>query len=253
MTVPECPLGQSIPNRSSMQSTPSNLDESELEKFEALSQRWWDEDGAFKALHDINPLRLDFIEERAGLAGTKVLDIGCGGGILSEGLAHRGAQVKAIDLGEASLAAARTHADKQGLQIEYQAISAEELASLEPASFDVVTCLEMLEHVPDPSLIVDASAQLLKPRGDAFFSTINRNFKSLLYMIVMGEYVLQMLPKGTHEYEKLIRPGELDRWVRSSRMDMQEVKGISYNPLNKIYRLSGDLSTNYLAHAKKPA
>ena len=236
-----------------MLSTSSNLDESELAKFEALAQRWWDKDGAFKALHDINPLRLNFIEERAGLDGRKVLDIGCGGGILSEGLARRGAEVKAIDLGEASLAAARTHAGEQGLEIEYQAISAEELATLEPASFDVVTCLEMLEHVPDPSSIVEASARLVKPGGDVFFSTINRNIKSLLSMIVAGEYILQMLPKGTHEYEKLIRPGELDRWIRRSKMHMQEVRGMSYNLLNKTYRLSGDLSANYLVHATKPS
>ena len=236
-----------------MLSTSSNLDESELAKFEALAQRWWDKDGAFKALHDINPLRLNFIEERAGLDGRKVLDIGCGGGILSEGLARRGAEVKAIDLGEASLAAARTHAGEQGLEIEYQAIPAEELATLEPASFDVVTCLEMLEHVPDPSSIVEASARLVKPGGDVFFSTINRNIKSLLSMIVAGEYILQMLPKGTHEYEKLIRPGELDRWIRHSKMHMQEVRGMSYNLLNKTYRLSGDLSANYLVHATKPS
>ena len=236
-----------------MLSTSSNLDESELAKFEALAQRWWDKDGAFKALHDINPLRLNFIEERAGLDGRKVLDIGCGGGILSEGLARRGAEVKAIDLSEASLAAARTHAGEQGLEIEYQAIPAEELATLEPASFDVVTCLEMLEHVPDPSSIVEASARLVKPGGDVFFSTINRNIKSLLSMIVAGEYILQMLPKGTHEYEKLIRPGELDRWIRHSKMHMQEVRGMSYNLLNKTYRLSGDLSANYLVHATKPS
>ena len=233
--------------------TSSNLDESELAKFEALAQRWWDKDGAFKALHDINPLRLDFIEERARLDDRKVLDIGCGGGILSEGLARRGAEVKAIDLGEASLAAARTHAGEQGLEIEYQAIPAEELATLEPASFDVVTCLEMLEHVPDPSSIVEASARLVKPGGDVFFSTINRNIKSLLSMIVAGEYILQMLPKGTHEYEKLIRPGELDRWIRHSKMHMQEVRGMSYNLLSKTYRLSGDLSANYLVHATKPS
>ncbi|MCY3804160.1 MAG: bifunctional 2-polyprenyl-6-hydroxyphenol methylase/3-demethylubiquinol 3-O-methyltransferase UbiG [Gammaproteobacteria bacterium] len=232
-----------------MLSTPSNLDESELAKFEALAQRWWDRDGAFKALHDINPLRLDFIEDRAELTGKKVLDIGCGGGILAEGLARRGAEVKAIDLGEASLAVARAHADEQGLEIEYQSIAAEALAEQEPASFDVVACLEMLEHVPDPSSIVEASAQLVKPGGDVFFSTINRNLRALLVMIVGGEYVMQMVPRGTHEYEKLIRPGELDRWIRRAGMYAQEIRGMSYNLLNKTYRLSDDLGTNYLVHA----
>ena len=236
-----------------MLSTPSNLDESELAKFEALAQRWWDRDGAFKALHDINPLRLDFIEDRAELAGKKVLDIGCGGGILAEGLARRGAEVRAIDLGEASLAVARAHASEQGLEIEYQSIAAEALAEQEPASFDVVTCLEMLEHVPDPSSIVGASAQLVTPGGNVFFSTINRNLRALMVMIVGGEYLMEMVPKGTHEYEKLIRPGELDRWIRHAGMHAQEIRGMSYNLLNKTYRLSDDLGTNYLVHACRPA
>ena len=236
-----------------MLSTPSNLDESELAKFEALAERWWDKDGAFKALHDINPLRLDFIEDRAALAGKKVLDIGCGGGILAEGLARRGAEVTAIDLGEASLTVARAHADEQGLEIEYQSIAAEALTEQAPASFDVVTCLEMLEHVPDPSSIVEASAQLVRPGGDVFFSTINRNLRALLVMIVGGEYLMEMVPKGTHEYEKLIRPSELERWVRQSGMHAQEIWGMSYNLLNKTYRLSHDLGTNYLVHASRPA
>lgn len=235
-----------------MLSTPSNLDESELAKFEALAERWWDRDGAFKALHDINPLRLDFIEDRAALAGKKVLDIGCGGGILAEGLARRGAEVTAIDLGDASLAVARAHANEQGLEIEYRSIAAEALAEQAPASFDVVTCLEMLEHVPDPSSIVEAGARLVRPGGDVFFSTINRNLRALLVMIVGGEYLMEMVPKGTHEYEKLIRPSELDRWVRQSGMHAQEIRGMSYNLLNKTYRLSHDLGTNYLVHASRP-
>lgn len=236
-----------------MLSTPSNLDESELAKFEALAERWWDRDGAFKALHDINPLRLDFIEDRAALAGRKVLDIGCGGGILAEGLARRGAEVTAIDLGDASLAVARAHANEQGLEIEYQSIAAEALAEQAPASFDVVTCLEMLEHVPDPSSIVEAGARLVRPGGDVFFSTINRNLRALLVMIVGGEYLMEMVPKGTHEYEKLIRPSELDRWIRQSGMHTQEIRGMSYNLLNKTYRLSHDLGTNYLVHSSRPA
>lgn len=236
-----------------MLSTPSNLDESELAKFEALAERWWDRDGAFKALHDINPLRLDFIEDRAVLAGRKVLDIGCGGGILAEGLARRGAEVTAIDLGDASLAVARAHANEQGLEIEYRSIAAEALAEQAPASFDVVTCLEMLEHVPDPSSIVEAGARLVRPGGDVFFSTINRNLRALLVMIVGGEYLMEMVPKGTHEYEKLIRPSELDRWIRQSGMHTQEIRGMSYNLLNKTYRLSHDLGTNYLVHSSRPA
>ncbi len=236
-----------------MLSTPSNLDESELAKFEALAERWWDRDGAFKALHDINPLRLDFIEDRAALAGRKVLDIGCGGGILAEGLARRGAEVTAIDLGDASLAVARAHANEQGLEIEYRSIAAEALAEQAPASFDVVTCLEMLEHVPDPSSIVEAGARLVRPGGDVFFSTINRNLRALLVMIVGGEYLMEMVPKGTHEYEKLIRPSELDRWIRQSGMHTQEIRGMSYNLLNKTYRLSHDLGTNYLVHSSRPA
>lgn len=228
-----------------------NIDENELAKFEALAQHWWDKEGEFRSLHDINPLRLNFIDERAGLADKKVLDIGCGGGILAEAMAHQGAQVKGIDPVEASLAAARVHAGEQGLEIEYQSISAEELATLEPASFDVVTCLEMLEHVPDPAAIVDAAARLVTPQGHVFFSTINRNYKSLLLLIVGAEYILKLLPRGTHEYEKLIRPGELDRWIRHARMHTREIMGMSYNPLSKAYSLSADLSVNYFIHAAK--
>ncbi len=228
-----------------------NIDKSELAKFEALAQRWWDKEGEFRSLHDINPLRLNFIDERAGLAGKKVLDIGCGGGLLAEAMAHQGAQVKGIDLGEASLAVARIHANEQDLEIGYQSISAEELATLEPASFDVVTCLEMLEHVPDPAAIVDASARLVKPQGHVFFSTINRNYKAFLLLIIGAEYILRLLPKGTHEYEKLIRPGELDRWIRHARMHTREIMGMSYNPLSKAYRLSTDISANYFIHAAK--
>ena len=229
-----------------------NIDQSEVAKFEALAQRWWDREGEFKALHDINALRLEFIDAQAELAGKNVLDIGCGGGILTEAMACKGARVTGIDPGQASLAAARIHAGEQNLEIEYQSISAEELAGLEPGSFDVVTCLEMLEHVPDPGAIVNASARLLKPGGKVFFSTINRNMKSLLFAIVGGEYILRLLPRGTHEYQKLIRPGELDRWIRHAGMQTREITGMQYNPLSKVYSLSTDLSVNYLMYASKP-
>ena len=228
-----------------------NFDENELAKFEALAQRWWDKEGEFKPLHDINALRLDFIDSHATLAGKKVLDVGCGGGILTEAMACKGAEVTGIDLGRASLAAAQVHANEQQLEIEYRLISAEEHADREPESYDVVTCLEMLEHVPDPAAIVKACARLLKPAGHIFFSTINRNPKSLLFAIVGAEYVLGLLPKGTHQYEKLIRPGELDRWVRQAGLHTTEIMGMQYNPFTRVYRLSSDLSVNYLVFASR--
>lgn len=229
-----------------------NLDKEELAKFEALAQRWWDREGEFKPLHDINSLRLDFIDSHAELAGKKVLDIGCGGGILTEAMTRKGAEVTGIDLGRASLAAAQLHANEQQLEIEYRLISAEELAGQEPESYDVVTCLEMLEHVPDPAAIVKACTRLLKPAGHAFFSTINRSPKSLLFAIVGAEYVLGLLPKGTHQYEKLIRPGELDRWIRQAGLHTAEITGMQYNPITKVYRLSSDPSVNYLVFASRP-
>ena len=235
-----------------MTTSSPNIDPDELSKFEALAHRWWDLEGEFKPLHEINALRLGFIDTHAGLAGKKALDIGCGGGILTEAMARQGARVTGIDLGEASLAAARIHADEQDLDIEYRCVSAEELASQEPASFDIVTCMEMLEHVPDPAAVVDASARLVKAPGHVFFSTINRNFKSLLFAIVGAEYVLGLLPRGTHEYRKLIRPSELDRWIRHAGMQASEITGMRYNPLTRAYSLSAtDPSVNYLIYASR--
>ncbi len=234
-----------------MSVTNANVDENELAKFEALAYRWWDKESEFKPLHDINPLRLDFIDEHAGLNGKKVLDIGCGGGILSESMVKRGAQVKGIDLGEAPLAVAKIHAKEQNLNIEYQAISAEILATQEPKSFDIITCMEMLEHVPNPAAIVEACAKLAKSDGHIFFSTINRNPKSFLFAIIGAEYILNLLPKGTHEFEKLIRPSELDRWIRHASMHTYEIIGMTYNPFNKSYKLSADTSVNYIVHARK--
>ncbi len=228
-----------------------NVDEAELAKFEALAYRWWDKESEFKPLHDINPLRLDFIDNHVGLAGKKVLDIGCGGGILSESMATRGAIVKGIDLGEAPLAVAKIHAKETDVDIDYQAISAEEIATQEPQTYDVVTCMEMLEHVPDPAAIVQACSNLLKPDGKVFFSTINRNPKSFLFAIIGAEYVLNLLPRGTHHYEKLIRPSELDGWIRQAKLHSNEIIGMTYNPLTKVYKLSSDTSVNYIVFAQK--
>lgn len=234
-----------------MPNTNTNFDKNELAKFEALAYRWWDTESEFKSLHDINPLRLNFIDEHAGLKGKKVLDIGCGGGVLAESMVNQGAEVMGIDLGDAPLTVAKLHAKEQNLDVDYQAISAEDLADQQPASFDVVTCMEMLEHVPDPAAIVEACSELVKPDGHVFFSTINRNPKSFLFAIVGAEYILNLLPKGTHEFEKLIRPSELDHWIHRFSMYTNEIVGMNYNPLNKSYNLSADISVNYLIHAKK--
>ena len=205
-----------------------NFDKEELAKFDELAARWWDKDSEFKPLHDINPLRLNYIDEKAGLDTKKVVDIGCGGGILSESMALRGAQVKGIDLATAGLSVAKLHAQQSDANVEYEEISAEALAEREPASYDIVTCLEMLEHVPQPDKIIEACAKLVKPGGDLFFSTINRNPKSYLFAIVGAEYVLNLLPKGTHEYAKFIKPAELDGWIRTAGLDNQDLIGMSY-------------------------
>ena len=229
-----------------------NFDKEELDKFDDLAARWWDKDSEFKPLHDINPLRLNYIDEKAGLNGKKVIDIGCGGGILSESMALRGATVKGIDLATAGLSVAKLHAQQTAANVEYEKISAEALAELEPASYDVVTCLEMLEHVPQPDKIIQACATLVKPGGDLFFSTINRNPKSYLFAIVGAEYVLNLLPKGTHEYAKFIKPAELDDWIRITGLANQDLIGMSYNPLSGKYWLGKDVSVNYMMHAKRP-
>jgi len=228
-----------------------NFDPAEIAKFEDLAYRWWDKDSEFKPLHDINPLRLNFIDERVNLAGKKVLDVGCGGGILSESMAVKGASVKGIDLGKAPLSVAQLHAKESNLDISYEMIAAEDIAQREPGSYDVVTCLEMLEHVPSPESIVAACSKLVKPGGHVFFSTLNRNPKSYLFAVIGAEYILNLLPKGTHEYKKFIRPSELDRWCRNTKLSSKELIGMSYNPITKHYWLGRDVSVNYMLHTKK--
>ena len=231
-----------------------NVDSAEVAKFEALASRWWDRNSEFKPLHDINPLRLDYIERRAGLKTKKVIDIGCGGGLLSEGMAQRGAEVTGIDMGTAPLAVARLHQMESGVNVNYRQITAEQIATEEPQQYDIVTCLEMLEHVPDPSSIVQACAQLVKPNGHVFFSTINRNPKSYLFAIVGAEYLLRMLPKGTHDFSRFIRPSELDAWVRQTgQLQVRELTGMSYNPFSKRYSLGYDVDVNYLMHCQHSA
>ena len=235
-------------------SAPPNVDTQELAKFEALASRWWDPDSEFKPLHQINPLRLEYIQQRTGgLAGRRVLDVGCGGGILSESMALRGAQVVGIDLTEAPLAVARLHQLESGADLDYRQISAEALAESEPAGFEIVTCMEMLEHVPDPASTIRACAQLVKPGGHLFFSTLNRNPKAWLLAIIGAEYVLRLLPKGTHDYRKFIRPSELDGWLRAAGLTLRHLTGLHYNPLTGRYGLGPDVSVNYLAHVRADA
>lgn len=237
----------------SNQNNSTNVDLDEVAKFEALASRWWDKNSEFKPLHDINPLRANYINERAALNGKKAIDVGCGGGILSEALAQMGATVKGIDMGEAPLAVAKLHLEESGLEIDYERITAEEIAEREAEQYDVVTCLEMLEHVPDPASVIRACMKLCKPGGHVFFSTINRNPKAYLFAIVGAEYVLKMLPKGTHDYAKFIQPAELSNFARQAGLDVTHMTGMTYNPLTKVYKLNDrDVSVNYLMHTQKP-
>ncbi len=230
----------------------SNVDAAEVAKFEALASRWWDRESEFKPLHDIKPLRANLIDERSPVAGRKVLDVGCGGGILSEALAQRGAEVTGVDMGEAPLGVARLHAQESGLTIDYRQVTAEALAEQEAGQYDIVTCLEMLEHVPDPASVIRACATLVKPGGHVYFSTINRNPKAYVFAIVGAEYLLKLLPKGTHDYRKFIRPAELSRWMRAASLELKTLTGMTYNPLTKTYKLDpNDVSVNYLLHARQ--
>ena len=228
-----------------------NADPHELDKFSQLAHRWWDPNSEFKPLHEINPLRLEWIDRHANLAGKAVLDIGCGGGILSESMANLGANVTGIDLSEKALGVARLHLLESGNRVDYRMISAEELATQTPGAFDVVTCMEMLEHVPDPTSVIAACATLAKPGGHIFFSTISRNPKAYLLAVIGAEYILQMLPKGTHEYAKFIKPSELSRWAKSVGLEPDELIGMSYNPLTRKYSLGNNTDVNYLMHTVK--
>lgn len=228
-----------------------NADPAELQKFSDLAHRWWDPESEFKPLHQINPLRLDWIDAATGLAGKRVIDIGCGGGILAESMAARGAQVTGVDLSEKALGVARLHLYESGQTVDYRLISAEEMARDNPESFDVVTCMEMLEHVPDPASTIRACAALVKPGGKVFFSTLNRNLKSYLMAVVGAEYVLKLLPKGTHEYAKFIKPSELARYVREAGLDVEDLTGMHYNPLSQVYSLGPNTDVNYLMRTSK--
>lgn len=230
----------------------TNVDQAEIDKFEALAARWWDPQSEFRPLHEINPLRANWIDLRAKVAGKKVLDVGCGGGILTEGLAHRGAEVKGIDLGEKPLKIAQLHALETGLTtVSYEKIAVEQLAQQEPENYDLVCCMEMLEHVPDPGSVVQACADLCKPGGWLFFSTLNRNLKSYVQAVIGAEYILKLLPVGTHDYKKFIRPSELHAWVRSADLHHHDSSGLTYNPLTKKYKLTADTSVNYMISARK--
>ena len=228
-----------------------NVDHAEISKFAELASRWWDPHSEFKPLHEINPLRLDYIDGIASLAGKRVLDVGCGGGILSESMAARGAEVTGIDMGEAPLQVARLHLLESGLEVNYERIPVERLAEERPQAFDVVTCMEMLEHVPDPASVVRSCAHLVKPEGHVFFATLNRNPKSFLFAIIGAEYLLRLLPKGTHDFAKFIRPSELDGWIREAGLTSLDVTGLTYNPLTHTYKLGEDVDVNYMIHSQK--
>jgi len=231
--------------------TEQNVDPAEISKFEALASRWWDAESEFKPLHDINPLRLEYIDRRAKLNGKHVIDVGCGGGILTESMAGLGATVTGLDMGEAPLAVARLHQHESGVNVDYHQTTAEEFAASHPGQFDVVTCMEMLEHVPEPASVINACATLVKPGGHVFFSTLNRNPKSFLFAIVGAEYLLRLLPKGTHEYQKFIKPSELSSWIRQAGLNVSEITGMSYNPFTRTYSLGYDVDVNYLVHCQK--
>jgi 2-polyprenyl-6-hydroxyphenyl methylase / 3-demethylubiquinone-9 3-methyltransferase len=234
--------------------TTLNADPQELAKFSELAHRWWDTQSEFRPLHEINPLRLDWIEQQVRLSGKRVVDIGCGGGILSDAMARRGAQVLGIDLASKALKVAQLHAlEAETPSIEYREVAAEALAAEMPGQFDVVTCMEMLEHVPQPASVVNACAQLVKPGGWVFFSTINRNAKAFLFAIVGAEHVLNLLPKGTHEYARFIRPSELAQWCREAGLTLAATRGMEYNPITRRYRLSGDTSVNFLFACRRSA
>jgi len=229
-----------------------NVDPLEIEKFSQLAHRWWDPGAEFKPLHDLNPLRLDYIDGLVGLGGKRVLDVGCGGGILAESMAARGARVTGIDLADKPLKVAQLHLLESGQEVDYRLIAPEALASEMPAGFDVVTCMEMLEHVPDPATTVRACAELVKPGGHVVFSTINRNLKSYLYAVVGAEYILRLLPRGTHDYARFIRPSELAALARRAGLEVRQLTGMTYNPVTRVYALGADADVNYILHARKP-
>lgn len=229
----------------------NNVDPSEIQKFEDLASRWWDPNSEFKPLHAINPLRTDYINLHSPVASLKVLDVGCGGGLISEAMAAFGAEVTGIDMGDAPLSVAKLHLLESGHEVEYLKITAEQLAEQRAGQYDVVTCLEMLEHVPDPSLVVQACSELVKPGGDVYFSTINRNPKAWLFAVVGAEYILNLLPKGTHEYNKFIKPSELDHWARESGLITKRMTGLHYNPLTEAYKLAPGVDVNYMMHCSK--
>ena len=230
----------------------ANLDSNEIAKFDAIAARWWDPEGEFRPLHAINPLRLGYVDSRAPLKGRRVLDIGCGGGLLAEGMAERGAKVTGIDLSEGAIKVAKLHLKESGRQVDYRLVSAEAMAAEMPGAFDLVTCLEMLEHVPDPASIVAACSTLVRPGGQVIFSTLNRNPKAFALAILGGEYLLRLIPAGTHEYAKFIRPSELEAWARAAGLQHRHSTGMHYNPLTRHYRLGPGLDVNYFMHFTRP-